>query len=112
MKGLKIKIIGKRWTVQFLSEKKFNKEYGDDCSGITIPDDKLIAFPLKKLNLETIIHELTHGYLDELCWGNAVCLKRWQQEEMICELLGKHGQTILEQAHKIVGEYNALKEDK
>jgi hypothetical protein len=57
---------------------------------------------------EDIVHELTHAYLDELCIGDAVRLKKKQLEEAFCELLSKHGETLIKQARRVFAKASNL----
>ena len=103
--SMPIKILTHRWVVRFLPDKKFSS----DDQAITIPYDREIHFRRSKTNLEDIIHELTHAYLDEVGLGNSAQLQPDQMEEVYCELTSKHGFTLLLQAADIYRAYQQLK---
>jgi hypothetical protein len=106
---MRIPVVGKTWTVKFMSRKQFEKKY-PECRAITVIHRKQLVFCIEDCVREDIAHELTHAYMDELCVGDPVRLKKKQMEEHFAELISKHGETLIQQTQDIYVFYLSLKE--
>jgi hypothetical protein len=107
---MKFKVINKRWTAKFMSRKRFEKKY-PGCRAITIIHRKQVVFCIGDCVKEDIAHELVHAYMDELCVGDPVDLKRSQIEEHFAELISKHGEMLIAQAREIYAYYMSKMEE-
>ncbi len=83
-------ILGHKWRIK----RHVRWPHHDQDIALILPDKKELHFRSGPLSYETIVHELTHAYVEEICIG-AVKLSAEQLEEIMCELFAKHGQTIL-----------------
>jgi hypothetical protein len=106
---MRFKVVNKKWTAKFMTRKRFEKKY-PGCRAITIIHKKQVVFCADDCVKEDIAHELTHAYMDELCAGDPVRLKRDQLEEHFAELISKHGETLIQQTKDIYNYYLSLKE--
>jgi hypothetical protein len=85
-----ITINGEKWEVKVLNNKAYNKLFGTDSCAITQIQDKKIFFTVDTcLNIDTIMHEITHAYFSYLCL-DSTALKLEDLEEVNCEFLAKH----------------------
>ncbi len=89
-------ILGHKWKARLLKGKW---PYHEQDLAIALPDKKEIHF--RSMSYETVVHELTHAYVEEICIG-AVKLGSDQLEEIMCELFAKHGSVILKQAKELL----------
>lgn len=111
---IKLRVIHKTWEARLLVHKKYKKKYGTDSCAITEMDKRRILFSNKFIDLETIVHELTHAYLHELCIARAD-IDATALEEVYCELMAKFGNTLLRQAKRVfkqLKQYEVPYEDK
>lgn len=90
-------ILGKPWTIRLLKKKRYVQKNGADSVAVTYCYKRQIDLGPNGRDLETIVHELVHGYLWEMCTGTAE-LSPEALEEQFCELLAKRGKEILELA--------------
>jgi len=107
--SLVIRVVGKRWRVRILDHKEFKKRHPGTLA-VAKPHNKTIVLSIKHASFETVCHEITHAYLDELCLGNAIGLKKAQTEEVICELMSKFGPRIVAQSLHVVAAHRRLKQ--
>lgn len=91
----KFQVLGKSWTLRLMKRKKYAKKNGKDSLAITYIHKRRIDLSPKGRDLETIVHEITHAFFTELCTSSAE-LTRDALEEIFCEIMSKHGATILE----------------
>ena len=101
---MKVFILGKRWKVTCFNDNTYKKRLGDGSHAITILEDRKIYIRRSSLNKETIIHELVHGYLHELSYIE-LDLDDSQIEEFYCELIGKHGESMIRDSNKIINHF-------
>jgi hypothetical protein len=96
----KFDILGKTWTLRLMKRKRYMKTNGADSVAITECYKRQIDLSPYGRDLETIIHELVHAYLWELCAGTAD-LTTDAQEEIFAELMAKRGQELLNLANDL-----------
>jgi hypothetical protein len=106
----RITVLGHKWIVYFCSEEYWKKEkkFSNNVLGITDPDTKKIYLRQIKMTFDTIIHELHHAYIEELCVTPAD-LDTDQMEEVCSDLMAKYGKRLLDQADKLIATYARLK---
>jgi phage gp36-like protein len=104
----RIDIIGHTWTIFFLTKSQFIKKYENHCLGVTEPDERAIFLRIDKLSLETIIHELMHGYLSEHN-AHTMQLSPDQMEELCCDITAKYAAKLVEQGEQIIHAYKVLR---
>jgi hypothetical protein len=104
---LTIRVLSKRWKVKVLPHKEYKARYPGTLA-VAKPHTKTIVLSIKHASFETVCHEITHAYLDELCMGNALSLKKAQREEAICELMSKFGPRIVAQSLHVVAAHKRL----
>jgi hypothetical protein len=90
----KFQIMGKNWTLRLMKRKRYMKTNGADSVAITECYKRQIDLSPYGRDLETIIHELVHAYLWEMGVGTAT-LDADAIEEVMCELMAKRGQELL-----------------
>ena len=79
----------KEWTFLLLSDKKYDKDHGEDSDGITYPSERCVYFAKSTINLSVILHELMHVF-NNASLINSSDLTRLQQEELGCEIVAEH----------------------
>lgn len=97
-------ILGKEWQLRILKKKKYNKKRGKDSVATTIAYKRRIDIHESGTDLETLIHELVHAYLHELCLGSCTKLSAEDIEEFFAELMAKYGRELLELAEAVYME--------
>lgn len=102
-------VMGKRWRIYVLDDKDYDRRCGDDSIGICDEPKRAIYFRLSELTMETIRHELAHAYLSEASF-TVLELTHLQQEELFCEIVAKHGLTIVDTAASIHSTFRRLKQ--
>lgn len=107
MKAIKFQILGKEWTLRILKRKAYIKKNGQNSVGITHLQKRRIDLHPKGRDLETIVHELLHAYLTELCTGSTD-LEDDQLEEVFAELLAKRGREMLDLADSLYEQVTNL----
>jgi len=91
-------ILGKEWTLRVLSEKYFKKKNGNAAAAVTKVHKRRIELRPKFLDRETIVHELFHAYLSEMCLHSTNELTVADMEEICAELMAKRGIELLAKA--------------
>lgn len=91
---MKFRIIGKKWKLKVLSDKQYIKKNGPGSVGITHLTKRQIHLSSEGTDKETIIHELLHAYMAELC-NYTADLEEDQLEEVFAEILSKRGYEML-----------------
>lgn len=107
MKVVNFKILGKAWTLRILKRKKYRKKNGPGSVAITHLNKRRIELGPEGMDLETVIHELVHAYLTELCTGSTD-LDDEQLEEIFAELMAKRGREMLNLADELYKQVNNL----
>ncbi len=87
-------ILGKRWQLRVLKRRKYAKKNGKDSVALTYMHKRRIDLSPFGTDYETIVHELVHCYLSELCTSSAV-LEVEELEEVFAELMAKFGKQLL-----------------
>lgn len=100
---IKFKILGKSWQLRLLTKDHYKNKHGWDSVAITLMYKSKIDLSPKGLNTETIIHELVHAYMYELCTYSAD-LDVDAKEEIFAELMAKRGYELLKLADKLMLE--------
>jgi len=100
-------IMGKEWTVRVLSDKYFKKKNGGGAAAVTKVHKRRIELRPKFLDRETIVHELVHAYLYELCIHSTNDMSLADLEEVFAELMAKRGTELLEKADWIENEISS-----
>lgn len=95
------KVLGRRWTIRVLSKKKYVKKNGDDSLAITKCHKRTIDLSPWGKDKETLIHELLHAYLSELCVKSAD-FDTDSLEEVFAELMAKRGRELLSLADRLL----------
>jgi hypothetical protein len=103
---LEFSVLGKPWKLRVLTEKYFKKK-NDDCAGVTKVHKRRIELRPKFLDLETIVHELVHAYLYEMCIHSTNEMTVADFEEVYAELMAKRGRELLELADSLYAQIHA-----
>lgn len=90
-------ILGKRWTLRVLKRRKYARKNGKDSVALTYMARRRIDLSPFGTDYETIVHELVHCYLTELCASSAD-LDVEELEEVYAELMAKFGRQLLDLA--------------
>lgn len=103
------RIIGKSWRIRALDQELYDKKKARAGSvAITYFHKRRIDLSPVGCDRESIIHELTHAYLSEICIHSAE-LTTDNLEEIFCELLAKRGREILDLADSLVSKMKKSK---
>jgi hypothetical protein len=107
--AVRTKVLGHDWIVYFLPAKEFKRRFGGDCLGVAECDDRKISILANRnFKLETLVHELHHAYLGEMC-VDVANLSGDQMEEVCSDLIARYGARLLKQADDILLRYQKLK---
>ena len=98
--SLIITVIGRRWKLRVLTKRHYKKRNGAGSLGVTKGYKRRIDLHPLGVDLETIIHELYHAYMYELC-ASSTNMDVDDLEEFNAELLAKYGKRLLGQADLI-----------
>lgn len=88
-------VMGKKWRAFVLTTRDYRKKCGKDSVAITRIDKRRIYLSPEGVNKETIIHELVHAYLEELC-TSSTNMDAEDLEEVFAELVAKRGRELLD----------------
>lgn len=94
MTKIKFRILGKIWIIKLLKTRKYKSKHGSDSIAITLGYKREIHLSPQGSDKETIIHELVHAYLTEMCTKSSD-LDVDALEEIFAELMSKRGQELL-----------------
>lgn len=98
---LKFKVLGKPWSLRaYFTNKAYKDKNGKDSVAVTRTHKRRVDLSPRGSDLETIVHELAHVYIYEMCLGSAT-LSVDSLEEVFCELIAKRGEELLQLASKI-----------
>lgn len=84
-----------------MDKKSYRKHNEDDSLAITDVHKRRIDVSPKGFDRETIIHELIHAYIAEMCI-HSCDLDADNLEEFFAELFAKRAEEILEQADDLM----------
>jgi hypothetical protein len=88
-------ILGKPWTLRLMKRGKYKTKIGSDSVALTTFYKRRIDLSPFGRDLETIIHELTHAYLHEMCQPDPHSVQIDELEETYCELMAKRGKELI-----------------
>lgn len=94
MRKIKFRIMGKIWVIRIMPNRKFIRKHGDDCLAITIFHKNRIDIARCARSKDTVVHELVHAYLDEMC-VTSTSMSKDDMEEVFAELMAKRGAELL-----------------
>lgn len=95
-------ILGKKWKLRVLSKKKYLSKNGEDSIAITMMYKRQMDIHPSGIDNETLIHELVHAYLSEMCLSSTNKMTLADLEEVFAELMSKRGQELLDLASKLL----------
>lgn len=99
--SLKFRVIGKPWTIRRLNKRDYYRKKSREGSvAVTYYHKRRIDLSPHGSDLESIVHELVHAYLYELCTYSAD-LTVDAQNEIFCELMAKRGYELLALAESL-----------
>lgn len=102
MEKLKFEILGKKWSLKVLTPKKYVKKHGYDSVAITLGWKRKIFIHGKGIDKETLVHELVHAFLHELCLKSTNDISTDDLEEIFAELMAKYGMELLNLADSLL----------
>jgi hypothetical protein len=97
----RFKILGKSWVLRLMKRKRYAKKNGNDSVAITKTHKRRIDLGPNGRDLETLIHELVHAYLSEMCIGTTYEITLNDMEEVFAELMAKRGRELLNLADSL-----------
>lgn len=100
-----ITVCGHRWVLLFVPQAAYEARHGSDSDAITIADNRRIYISEEGASYQTLVHELVHAYLAELCVSTMTRLSKSDLEEIFCELMAKHGKQIIRLARQLERAY-------
>jgi hypothetical protein len=102
---MKISVLGYPWEIKVLGEAEFVKSTKrmktEGCAAFTSISDRQIFLMEKNITKQIVIHEFTHAFYSYLCIESAE-LSPLQQEEVFCEMMATHGETVLKLSNKVL----------
>lgn len=100
MKKLKITVLDNHWTVRLLTPMGYKRLHGVDSAAITDTEKKTVDLQNGFVSLFVIRHELFHVYVDATM-TNSTDLTADQMEEISANIIGTHGEKMIEQGNEI-----------
>ena len=103
---MKISVLGHDWEILAVSDKVFDFHNNtEECNigGMTKFSDKKIYLRKDHVDKLYIGHELTHAFYYYLCLDQLELTQK-QNEEVLCDFVGLHGETIVNLTMKILKE--------
>ena len=97
----RFEVLGKPWTLRLMKRKKYKDKHGIDSVALTTFHKRRIDLSPFGRDLETIVHELVHAYIYELCQPDPAGVTVDELEESYCELMAKHGRGLLNLADSL-----------
>lgn len=104
---LPFEVLNRQWKLRILKKRKYVKKNGHGSVAITYMSKRRIDISPWGLDLETIVHELVHAYLYEMCTKSADFTVD-DLEEVFAELMSKRGRELLDLGDKLVNEVSKL----
>lgn len=102
------KILDKDWRLIVLKKTRYKKKHGEDSIAITDVHKRTISAGPSGKDYETIVHELVHAYLSELCTHSAE-IDADALEEIFAEVMAKHGEALLLLGRNLASEIQKRK---
>jgi hypothetical protein len=99
---IKFEILNKEWVLRVLKRKKYNRTNGNDSVAITDGWKRRIDIAPNGVDYETLVHELVHAYLVEMCVKTTNEITVSDLEEVYAELMAKRGRELLDLADKLM----------
>lgn len=99
-------VLGKPWTLRVLTEKYFKKKNGNGAAAVTKMHKRRLELRPSFLDTETIVHELVHAYLYEMCLHSTHDITANDLEEVFAELMAKRGRELLDLADSLQIQIN------
>ena len=99
---IRFEVLGKKWKLRILSSSRYNRKHGLDSLAITVMYKRRIDVHALGVDLETLIHELVHAYLYEMCFKSTNDVSVEDLEEVFAELMAKRGREILDLGDKLL----------
>lgn len=96
---MKVKILGKTWTIKVLTDKKFNTLHTENIEACAMAEKREIHFR-KGFTEQTTTHEIAHAYFSGLCVDSAN-LEQGQLEDVACDLLANYGEEAIKLSKQI-----------
>lgn len=112
MGKLKFEILGKRWQLKVLSAKKYVNKHGYDSLAVTLGWKRKIFVHGEGVDKETLIHELLHAYLHEMCFKSSTGITADDLEEIFCEFMSKWGRELLDLADSLLVMIEEIQKEK
>lgn len=112
MGKLKFEVLGKEWQLKVLSAKKYVNKHGYDSLAVTLGWKRKIFVHGEGVDKETLIHELLHAYLHELCLKSTNHITPEDLEEIFCEFLSKWGRELLDLADSLLVMIEEIQKEK
>ncbi len=100
-------MLGKPWKLRVLTEKYYKKKNGNDSAAVTKVHRRRIELRPKFLDRETVVHELVHAFLYEMCIHSTNDLSVGDLEEVFAELMAKRGAELLSTAEQLHSSIHA-----
>jgi hypothetical protein len=97
----RFQVLGKDWILRLMKRKRYDQKNGSDSVAITTMHKRRIDLGPDGRDLETIVHELVHAYLYELCLRSTNDLSVDDLEEIFAELMAKRGRELLDLADSL-----------
>ena len=94
------RVRGHAWTAKVLSKKEYTALHGFDSIAMCVPKKREIHFYDGLCSIITVRHEIMHSYVYE-SFPIIIQLDIDRMEELCCELVGRYGHTICNQANRI-----------
>lgn len=101
-------ILGKKWKLFTMTARDYKKEWGKDSVAVTETKQRKIYLSPGGVELCTIIHELVHAYVAELCLSST-SMSTDDLEEVFAELMASRGQELLDLATYALSRIEASK---
>lgn len=105
---INFKVLTKPWRIRLLDKERYAKKHGTDSLAITHVQKRRIDLSPRGHDRDTIIHELVHAYLAELC-VHSCDLDDDNLEEIFAELLSRRGLEMLRLADRLKTAVSKIK---
>lgn len=100
MLTIKFQVLGKKWTLRVMGMRRYMKKNGDDSLAITHVSKRRVDLSPFGCNRDTVMHELVHCYLAEMCTHSAT-IDADELEEIFAEMLAHRGRELLRLGEKL-----------